>query len=293
VHSNPNLEHHRRSIESLIRALLITATWFVVELIGGLYSNSLALIADAGHMLTDLAALGLSLVAIRISGLPATHTKTFGYRRAEILAALANGLFLALIGLFIFYEAYKRFISTPVVNGGAMLAIASTGFAANLVTAALLYRSRRDSLNMRGAFLHVLSDTVGSAGAILAGIIMLVWRWYAADSIVSVLVAILILFGSWDLVRDSVDVLLEGTPEHLKIPHILTDLGSVSGVISIHDLHVWSITSGMPAMSCHVMLSQGSDATGVLDALTRLMKDKFGIEHTTIQIEMQHWVVPG
>jgi cobalt-zinc-cadmium efflux system protein len=292
MHNDSYWDRQQRSIRSLVRALLITATWFLVELIGGLYSNSLALVADAGHMLTDLAALGLSLFAVRISTLPSTHTKTFGYRRAEILAALANGLFLVLIGLFIVYEASRRFVSPPAVKSGAMLAVAATGFAANLVTAGLLYRSRRFSVNMRSVFLHVLSDTVGSAGAIVAGTVMLVWHWYSADPIVSLLVALLILFGSWDLVRESVDVLLEGTPRHLKISDILTDLGSVSGVLSIHDLHVWSITSGMPAMSCHVMLRQGEDPSAVLDELTRLMREKHAIEHTTIQIEIEQWVVP-
>jgi cobalt-zinc-cadmium efflux system protein len=173
-----------------------------------------------------------------------------------------------------------------------MLIIATTGFAANLVTAGMLYRSRRDSLNMRSAFFHVLGDTFGSAGAMIAGAVMLLWQWYLADPIVSVVVAGLILFGSWDLVRESVDVLLEGTPPHLKISNILTDLGSVNGVVSIHDLHVWSITSGMPAMSCHVMLRQGADSCAVLDVLTRLMQHKHGIEHTTIQIEVEQWVVP-
>ena len=285
-------DRRQRSTQSLVRALLITATWFFVELIGGLYSHSLALVADAGHMLTDLAALGLSLFAVRISALPATHSKTYGYKRAEILAALANGLLLALIGLLIVYEGYRRLALPREVRSGVMLVIAATGFAANLVTAGLLYRSRRDSLNMRSVFFHVLGDTVGSAGAITAGTMMLLWHWYVADPIVSLLIALLILFGSWDLVRESVDILLEGTPRHLKISHVLADMGSVGGVVSIHDLHVWSITSGMSAMSCHVMLKQGVDPSAVLKALTRLMQEKHGIEHTTIQIEIEQWIVP-
>jgi len=285
-------DRRQRSTQSLVRALLITATWFFVELIGGLYSHSLALVADAGHMLTDLAALGLSLFAVRISALPATHSKTYGYKRAEILAALANGLLLALIGLLIVYEGYRRLALPREVRSGVMLVIAATGFAANLVTAGLLYRSRRDSLNMRSVFFHVLGDTVGSAGALTAGTMMLLWHWYVADPIVSLLIALLILFGSWDLVRESVDILLEGTPRHLKISHVLADMGSVGGVVSIHDLHVWSITSGMSAMSCHVMLKQGVDPSAVLKALTRLMQEKHGIEHTTIQIEIEQWIVP-
>jgi cobalt-zinc-cadmium efflux system protein len=285
-------ETRRRSIQGLLRALLITGLWFFIELIGGLYSNSLALLADAGHMLTDLAALALSLFALKIASLPATHRKTFGYRRAEILAALANGLFLVLIGCYILYTAYGRFFSPPEVKSGMMLTIAVTGLAANLVTAALLYRGQHDNLNVRSAFLHVLSDTLGSVGAIVAGIAMIGWRWYAADPIVSAIVAALILIGAWHLIIECVDVLLEGTPRHLNIADILADLGRTQGVISIHDLHVWSITSGMPAMSCHAVLRRGSDSSAVLEALILLMHDKYGIAHTTIQLEVEQWVQP-
>jgi cobalt-zinc-cadmium efflux system protein len=282
----------KRSIQGLRRALLITATWFFIELIGGLYSNSLALMADAGHMLTDLAALALSLFALKVAALPATHRKTFGYRRAEILAALANGLFLVLIACYILYTAYQRFLSPPAVKSGTMLIIAVTGLIANLVTAALLYRSQHDNLNVRSAFLHVMSDTLGSVGAIIAGIAMIQWQWYAADPIVSVVVSALILFGSWHLIVESVDVLLEGTPQHLNIKDILADLGNTDGVISIHDLHVWSITSGMPAMSCHVVTRRGCDSALVLHSLIHLMREKYGIEHTTIQLELEQEMVP-
>jgi cobalt-zinc-cadmium efflux system protein len=285
-------DEHRQQRSSLLRAILITSAWFMIELVGGLYSNSLALLADAGHMLIDLAALGLSLFAIKISALPATHRKTFGYKRAEILAALANGLFLIIVALYIGYEACLRLKTPPEVKSGTMLLIAATGLAANLITAAMLYRTQRQNLNVRSAFIHVMSDTLGSIGAILAGLAMLLWQWYRADAIVSGLVSVLILMGSWHLVRESVDVLLEGTPRHLKISEILADLGSVAGVSSIHDLHVWSITSGMPAMSCHVILARGADSHAVLQILSRLMSKKYGIEHTTIQIEIEQWVVP-
>jgi cobalt-zinc-cadmium efflux system protein len=283
---------NERSRQSLVKALLITGTWFFIELFGGLYSNSLALLADAGHMLIDLAALGLSLFAVRMSARPATHRKTYGYKRAEILAALANGLFLSILGLFIGYEAYERFMSPPQVKSLPMLVIAATGLVANLVTAAMLFRTQHENLNIRSAFLHVLGDTIGSVGAIIAGILMVAWQWYMADAAASAMVAVLILIGSWHLVRESVDVLLEGTPRHLKIPEILAELGGVKGVVSVHDLHVWSITSGMPAMSCHVVLQPGADSTAVLHALTHSMRDKYGIEHTTIQIEIEQWVLP-
>jgi cobalt-zinc-cadmium efflux system protein len=273
----------------LIVALTITASWFLVELAGGIYSNSLALLADAAHMLTDLAALALSLFAIKISEKPATHEKTYGYLRAEILAALANGIFLILIGIYIFYEAHQRFRTPPEIKSIPMLVVATTGFVANIVTAGLLYKSRGDSLNLRGAFLHVVGDTLGSAGAIIAGVLMVTKRWYLADPIVSSIVAALVLYSSWKLVAESVDVLLEGTPRHLKIANILSDLGSLDGVVSVHDLHVWSITSEVTAMSCHLVIKANENAGIALSESSRLMREKYGIEHTTIQIEFENW----
>jgi cobalt-zinc-cadmium efflux system protein len=289
------IDHHshpRSGSQALSLSLTITGTWFVVELVAGFYTNSLALIADAAHMLTDLAALALSLFALKISSRPATHQKTFGYVRAEILAALANGVLLVLISVYIFYEAYERFLTPPAVKSSPMLIVAILGLGANLTTASLLYRSQHESLNIRGAFLHVVGDTIGSVGAILAGVIMVVWHWYLADPLISVVVALLVLYSSWNLVHESVDVLLEGTPRHLNIPSILEDLGSVDGVISVHDLHVWSIASHMPAMSCHLVLRRGYDPGAVLSFLSSLMKDKYHIEHTTIQIEIDDLVSP-
>jgi cobalt-zinc-cadmium efflux system protein len=281
--------HHPHNTKQLTLALTITASWFVIEMAGGIYANSLALLADAAHMLTDLAALGLSLFALKISTRPATHEMTYGYLRAEILAALANGIFLVLIGLFIFYESYQRFVTPPEIKSVPMLIVATTGLLANLVTAGLLYKSRRENLNLRGAFLHVLGDTLGSIGAIVAGIVILLWQWRLADPVVSVIVGGLVMFSSYELVRESVDILLEGTPSHLKIPQILSDLGSVRSVVSVHDLHVWAITSEVPAMSCHIVLKTGEDAGATLAILSRLMQEKYGIEHTTIQIEFENW----
>ncbi len=272
----------------LILALVITASLFVIELIGGFYANSLALLADAAHMLTDLAALGLSLFALKISTRPATHAKTFGYLRAEILAALGNGIFLILIAIYIFYESYQRFWTPEEVKSLPMLVVAATGLLANIVTAGLLYRSRHENLNLRGAFLHVLGDTLGSLGAIIAGVLIMARRWYLADPIVSTVVGALVLYSSWELVAESVDVLLEGTPRHVNIPSILTDLGELNGVASVHDLHVWSITSEMIAMSCHLVLKPNEDAALVLAHSSRLMQEKYGIGHTTIQIEFEN-----
>ena len=289
-HSHAYGDH--RGKKRLVQAISITGCWFVIELVGGIYSNSLALIADAAHMLTDLGALSLSLFALHVSTRPATHEKTYGYLRAEILAALANGIFLVLIGLYIFYEAYQRFLEPPEVKSVPMLIVAITGLLANLVTAALLYRSRNESLNLRGAFLHVMSDTLGSMGAIIAGFLIWLQGWYLADSIVSVLVGALVLYSSWKLVSESVDILLEATPRHIEISRILKDLGGVRGVISIHDLHVWSISTRMAAMSCHVVLKAEEDSGVVLSELSRLMREKHGVDHTTIQIEPEDWVAP-
>jgi cobalt-zinc-cadmium efflux system protein len=274
---------------NLILAFLVTGCWFLIELAGGLYANSLALLADAAHMLTDLAALGLSLFALKISERPATQSKTYGYLRAEILAALANGVLLILIAIYIFYESYQRLRAPQEVKSGMMLAVAATGLAANIFTAALLSRSRHENLNLQGAFLHVLGDTLGSLGAITAGVLMLAQQWYLADPIVSTIVGALVLYSSWKLVAESVDVLLEGAPRHLDTSNILNDLGRLGGVTSVHDLHVWSITSGTTAMSCHLVLISGGDAGSALVASNRLMREKYGIEHTTIQIEFEGW----
>ena len=291
-HQHSHSHGEQSSKRRLILAISITGSWFVIELAGGIYSNSLALIADAAHMLTDLGALSLSLFALQISTRPATHEKTYGYLRAEILAALANGIFLVLVGLYIFYEAYQRFLEPPVIKSIPMLLVATTGLLANLVTAYILYRSRNESLNLRGAFLHVLMDTLGSAGAILAGLLIWLKQWFLADAVVSVIVGALVLYSSWKLVSESVDILLEATPRHLNISDILKDLGSVQGVISIHDLHVWSISTRMAAMSCHVVLKAEADPGFVLSELSHLMREKYEVSHTTIQIEPEGWKPP-
>jgi cobalt-zinc-cadmium efflux system protein len=290
---NPQHAHKPSGKKRLTLAICIIGCWFLVELGGGIYANSLALLADAAHMLTDLAALGLSLFALNISARPATHEKTYGYMRVEILAALANGVFLILISLYIFYESYQRFLEPPEVKSVPMLVIASAGLLANLITAKLLFRSRKENLNLRGAFLHVLGDTLGSLGAVAAGIMMALWQWYLADPIVSIIVGGLILFGAWSLVKESVDVLLESTPRHLNISRILDDLGSMKGVISVHDLHVWSIASGTTAMSCHIVLGSSEDAERALSESSHLMREKYGIEHTTLQVEFDNWQTPS
>ncbi len=263
----------------------------IIEFLGGLVTNSLALMADSGHMLTDAAALGLSLFALWFSTRPATAKKTYGFLRVEILAAFFNGVTLVVISLIIFYEAYFRILNPPEVNSGLMLLIATLGLVINLVSAYFLHRSHVTNLNIRGAFLHVVGDALGSMGAIIAGLLMLFRNWYLADPLISIMVGLLILYSSWQLVRDSVDILLEGTPTHIDLELVRGVLCRVEGVASIHDLHIWTLTSGIHAMSCHVVLRGKEDHHQVLEQLSAIVRSKFKIEHTTIQLEevsLQH-----
>jgi cobalt-zinc-cadmium efflux system protein len=284
-HDHSTHEHgHARG--SLKVALIITATFLVVEFAGALYTNSLALLADAGHMLTDVAALSLSFFAIRFSSRRATARMTYGFYRVEILAALLNGVSLVLIALYIFYEAYQRFFNPEKVKAEWMLVVAVIGLLSNLASAWILFGKHRESLNVRGAFFHVLTDAIGSVGAIIASIAIIVGGYYLADPMISVVVAILILWSSWLLIRDAVDILLEGTPAHINIVSLREQLGSVDGVGSIHDLHVWTLTSGVLAMSCHVVAQADSfSRTELLTRVNCVAREQFHIDHTTIQIE--------
>src|SRR5712671_3197899 len=260
----PGDEHGHRhnsgetAASSLKAALFISSTFLVAEFFGALYTNSLALLADAGHMLTDVAALSLSMFAIRFASKRATPRKTYGFYRVEILAALLNGVFLSLVALYIFYEAFRRVADPPVVKADWMLVVAVVGLLANLASAYLLFGKHHESLNVRGAFFHVLTDAIGSVGAILASIAIIVSGYQVADPLISVVVAVLILWSSWILIRDAVDILLEGTPAHINIVTLREQLGRVDGVNSVHDLHVWTLTSGVLAMSCHVV-AQNND----------------------------------
>ncbi|PYV45338.1 MAG: cation transporter [Acidobacteria bacterium] len=272
-------------------ALGLTSLFTIVEFLGGWFTNSLALMADAGHMLTDVAALGLSIFALWFSSRPATAAKTYGFFRVEILAALANGTTLVVISAIIFYESYYRMKDPPEIKSGIMLSIAALGLVINLACAYFLHRSQQSSLNLRGAFLHVAADAVSSVGAIVAGLLMLFKKWYLADPLTSFLVGGLILYSSWRLVRDSVDILLEGTPAHIDLDLVRSELCKVEGVESIHDLHVWTLTSGMHAMSCHAVLSGNEDRHKILKELSQIVRLQFKIDHTTIQLEetsLQH-----
>lgn len=278
--------HHHHAGDSLKIALAISATFLVAEFIGALYTNSLALLADAGHMLTDVAALSLSLFAIRFAGRRATPRMTYGFHRVEILAALVNGVFLVLVALYIFYEAFNRFKTPQVVKADWMLVVAVIGLFANLTSAWILFGKHHESLNVRGAFFHVLTDALGSLGAILASIAILVSGYTLADPLISVVVAVLILWSSWIVIRDAVDILLEGTPAHINIVSLREQLCGVNGVGSVHDLHVWTLTSGVLAMSCHIVAENESyNRTDLLARVNGVARERFRIDHTTIQIE--------
>ncbi len=277
---------HRRALNL---TLTLTFLYFIVEVAGGLLTGSLALLADAGHMLTDVGGLALASFAAWMSQKPATASKTYGYYRTEILAALANALALFMISFYILYEAYRRFLEPPAVASLPMLAVAVIGLAVNLVGIWNLRRGSKESLNIQGAFLEVVSDTLSSLGAIAAGVIMLTTGWYYADPLFGMLIGLFILPRTWQLLTQAVHVLLEGTPAHISIAAVEQAILQVEGVVAVHDLHVWSITPGVEALSAHVVLDEGvdwRDSSRILEELSARLKDEFGIDHTTIQVEL-------
>lgn len=269
--------------------LLVTLTVAVVELVGAFLSGSLALFADAGHMFTDTAAIVVALSASYVATLPASPRRTFGYHRAEILAALINAVVLLGVCGYLAYAGVSRLLDPVGVDAGQMLVFASVGLAANLVSMALLAARREESLNMRGAFLEVLGDAFGSAAAIVSGVIVLTTGFDRADSIASLVIAVLILPRAWSLLRDCVGVLLEAAPPGLDVEDVRQHLAGASGVVDVHDLHAWQITSGMPAMSAHVTVTdQALESRGVgqiLDELSDCVATHFGIDHATFQVE--------
>jgi cobalt-zinc-cadmium efflux system protein len=274
-----------RSRRALLGALLITIAFAAVEVAGGAFTGSLALMADAGHMVVDAAALGLSLFAAWVATRPTTARKTFGYYRVEILAALVNGAVLAGISGWIAWEALHRFSDTPHVDSGPMALVALAGLLANLAVVGLLLRQAKSSLNVRGAMLDALGDALGSLGAVAAGVVIIATGWQRADPIASLVIAALILYNSWGLLRETVDVLLEGTPSHIDVDQVAGAMRAVPGVTAVHDVHVWTVTSGFVAMSGHAELDGVRDAHVVLDDITRALHDRFDISHVTIQPE--------
>ena len=284
VHTHAALSARGR--RRLLFVLVLTAVYMLAEAAGGWLTGSLALLADAGHMFADVAAIALALIAARFGAKPASATKTFGYYRLEILAAFINGVALAAVSLFILYDAYGRWLAPPVLErGGLMTAVASGGLLVNLVCAWLLHGDHEHNLNMRGAWLHVVGDALGSVGAIAAGVFVTLKGWYAADPLFSALIAVLIIWSSWKLIREATNVLLEGTPAHINLAAVEGAILSTDGVEDVHDLHVWTITSGREALSAHVRHAHAAAPAELLRSLRSKLHDQFGVDHLTIQME--------
>lgn len=265
----------------------LTLFYLIVEVIGGFWTGSLALLADAGHMLTDVAGVGLALLAIWFAEKPASPERTYGYYRVEILAALTNAVVLIIISLYILYEAYERFKNPPEVQSAGMLAVASVGLIVNIVGVFILRSGSKESLNMKGAYFEVLSDMLTSIGVIIAGVIMLTTGWYYADPLISAGIGLFILPRTWSLLKDAVAVLLEGTPSDVNIATVREKLSKLEGVAEIHDLHVWSLTSGVNALSVHAVLADGSEHDDVLRRVHNTCTTEFKIAHVTAQTERE------
>lgn len=285
-HGHGHHHHHTSNKKALFWSFLLIATFMVVEVIGGLLTNSLALLSDAGHMLSDAAALGLSLFAMKLGERKATNSKTFGYKRFEIIAAALNGLTLILISVYIFFEAYHRLIDPPEVQSLGMLTISVIGLLVNIVAAWILMSGDKDeNLNVRSAFLHVIGDMLGSVGAITAALLIYFFGWGLADPIASIAVAILIIISGWRVTKESFHVLMEGTPEQIKLNDIKKSLMDIPAVTDVHDLHVWSITSGVFMLSGHIAIAEEGMHDKVLRQAQGLLHDEFGIDHSTLQVE--------
>ena len=288
-----NLDHQHSAgnggARRLSVALVIVAAIMVAEIVGGLLSNSLALLGDAGHMLVDALALGISILAIRVARRPATATRTFGYHRVEIMAALTNGVILGLVAMYIFYEAYQRFLDPPEVRTTLMMAVAGVGLVANLCAMWLLRDVRKESLNTKAAFWHVLGDTIASLGVIVGGAVMWVTGWGIVDPIIAVLIGCIILWGAVRLVRESADILLEAAPGHVQTEEVARMIMDIPGVEDVHDMHIWTITSGIHALSAHLLIEDQTVANSAEIARTvnQDLRQRFNITHTTLQLECE------
>ena len=283
----PGHDHEVRAgnRRALALALAITAVYTAAEVAGGFLTGSLAVLADAVHMLSDNVSIALALLAVWLAGKPATSGRTYGYKRAEVLAALANGVTLVVLSVWIFYEAARRFQDPPDVPGGWILAIAVVGIGVNLGAGAILYRARDRSLNVEAAYRHVFADLLGSLGVAAAAVIILLTGWLGADPLVSILIGVLVLASSWSILRDATTILLEASPKGIDTRAVGEALARAPGVVEVHDLHVWTITSGFPALSAHVLVGRGEDCHGRRRELEALLAQEFAIEHTTLQVD--------
>jgi cobalt-zinc-cadmium efflux system protein len=270
-------------------AFSINLAFLIIEVIGGLMVNSLALLADAGHMLTDVGALALAIFVAHLAQRPATPGRTFGFLRAEVIGAFLNGATLVLIVGFIFYEAWQRLGQVQTINGPIMIIIAISGLIANIASAVILAKGNENNVNIRGAFLHMVADALGSLGAVIAGIVIITTGWQPADAIASLVIGLLILWSSFGFLKQTINILLEATPDNIDYTEVKKSLEELEHIEAVHDLHIWTITSGMPVLSAHIRLASCCADTnhwqGCLNDASRLLKERFGIEHTTLQIE--------
>ncbi len=278
---------HSKNKKALLIAFLLTTSFMIAEVIGGFVTNSLALLSDAGHMLSDAVSLALSLLAFKLGEKTATAAKTYGYKRIEMLAALCNGVVLIVISIYIFIEAIRRFKEPVEIASNGMLIIAVLGLLINITSAWILMRGGdvKGNLNLRSAFLHVLGDLLGSVGAIIAALLIKFFGWTAADAIASILVSILVIISGWRVTRDTVHILMEGAPQHIDIEEVKNTLLNMTLVKEVHDLHIWSVTSDFQVLTCHLII-EGDKTQHVLKEATDVLKEKFHVEHVTIQVEI-------
>jgi cobalt-zinc-cadmium efflux system protein len=286
-HTHRTLTHAHRG--RLVAVLSFTVAVLVIEVVGAVWSGSLALLADAGHMAADAAGVTMALVAVTLAGRAPTARRTFGWQRAEILAAVANAVLLLGLALYILVEGVRRLLVPPTVDSTPMLIVAAIGLVANTASLVLLHRAQAESLNLRGAYLEVLGDLFGSVAVLVAAVVIAVTGWVPVDALASLLVGALILPRAWVLLRDAVDVLLEATPKGVDLDHVRHHICHVAGVLDVHDLHAWTITSGLPVLSAHVVVDEATIAGGhtgrVLDQLRMCLASHFDVEHSTFQIE--------
>ena len=284
--SNHLTANGSRQVKIVLTIVLVV---MIAEVIGGVLSGSLALLGDAGHMLIDALALGLALFAMAIAHKPATSTRTYGYHRVEIMAALVNGIILILVAVYIFYEAYQRIQDPPEVHTPLLLLVAGIGLLANLTGIILLRRPSHQSLNLKAAFWHVIGDTISSAGVIIGGLIIMMTDWYIVDSIIAILIGGIILWGAIRLVRESADILLEAVPRHIEIAEVVEDIKNIPGVEDIHDVHIWTITSGIHALSAHLLIEDQtvSRTREIMETVNHDLSRHFNITHSTLQLECE------
>lgn len=265
--------------------LILTASYMVIEIIGGLFTNSLALLSDAGHMISDVGGLAISLVAVTLACRPPTPEKPYGFRRLEILASMLNGVILIAIDFYILYSAYLRIFSPEEIQSLPMIFVAVGGLIINLISVKILSKASKRSLNIRSAFLHVIADALGSVGAIIAGVIMYYTEYYLADALVGLLIGIILIPSIWRLLKESSNILLESCPLDVGVLQVKNELKKVRGVKDVHDLHIWSISSGIYSLSVHLVIKELTDSSVILKTSKNMLNKKFGINHATIQIE--------